>query len=87
MVPPLWLKASSYRSLSGKVHGQLESALEGALAQHASSPTDVRVCKVAAAEERFSEDVHATLGVSFSTPSPGRGEGTVIVLEREREVH
>ena len=31
VVPPLWLKASSYRSLSGKVHGQLESELEGAM--------------------------------------------------------
>ena len=43
VVPPLGLKASSYRSLSGKVHGQLESALEGALAQNTSSPMDVRV--------------------------------------------
>ena len=43
VVPPLWLKASSYRSLSGKVHGQLERELEGALDVHASSPTDMRV--------------------------------------------
>ena len=43
VVPPLGLKASSFRSLSGKVHGQLESELEGALAVHASSPMDVRV--------------------------------------------
>ena len=43
VVPPLWPKASSYRSLPNKVHGQLESALEGALARHASSPMDVRV--------------------------------------------
>ena len=39
VVPSLWLKASSYRSLSGKVHRQLESQLEGALARHTFSPT------------------------------------------------
>ena len=43
VVPPLCLKANSYRSLPGNVHGQLERALEGALAQHASSSIDVRV--------------------------------------------
>ena len=36
VVPPLWLKTSSFRSLSGKIHGQLERELEGALAMHAS---------------------------------------------------
>ena len=43
VVPLLWLRTSSFRSLSGKAHGQLESELEGALAVHASSSTDVRV--------------------------------------------
>ena len=43
VIPPLWPKASSYRSLSGKVHGQLGSVLEGALTRHASSLMDVRV--------------------------------------------
>ena len=43
VVPPLWLKASTYGSLSAKVHGQLESALEGALARHISSPMNVGV--------------------------------------------
>ena len=36
VVPLLWPKASSYRSLPNKVHRQLESALDRALAQHAS---------------------------------------------------
>ena len=48
VVPQLWLKASSYRSLAGKVHGQLESALEGTLARQASSPMDVRVLTLSA---------------------------------------